>query len=209
MTAVYTLPDPDVFLQGIHIITGPMNSGKSRYLIELHERLLEKGYKVFVVSYDGDTRADSLTATLPKAQDEIYITTRDPKKPSLLAKRVRHLDHAFKETILRSKSEFLLIDEFQFIETEPRILLELSTRMTVYLSCLNGDYKQQSWERVSEIVPYISSSKTLHGQCDHCKKKNSSVFTIRTIESQKQVIIGGSECYNSVCTPCFIKWKKQ
>jgi thymidine kinase len=209
MTSIHLFPKSiEPKMGGIHLITGPMDSGKSRYLITLYHELKKRGERVFVLSFDGDTRADDLTWSLPRKTDEIYITTRDINMAPILARRTRSLDDHLKTHILETKSTYLLIDEFQFLDTEPDIILELAQLMTVYISCLNGDYKQRSWKRVSELIPFCSSSETLKGKCHHCKKDNTSIFTIRNTESQEQVIIGGSDIYSSICSSCFIDWKK-
>uniref|UniRef100_A0A183BXS0 Thymidine kinase n=1 Tax=Globodera pallida TaxID=36090 RepID=A0A183BXS0_GLOPA len=112
----------------IHLIIGPMFSGKTTELFRLAQRYILAGRKVAVVKYALDTR-----------YDETHACTHDLRK--MEAMRATEMAEAFDE--LR-KFDVIGIDEGQFFKDIVKYAQELANiGKTVIIAALNGDYRQE------------------------------------------------------------------
>lgn len=120
----------------LHIITGPMFSGKTTELIRIAKQYQSINKKILAINYSKDTRYD----------EEANIFSHDKQKfEATLA--LENLDHLIDNPII-TESDVILIDEIQFFKdcfSVIQLLVE-SLNKIVIISGLDGDYLQQPLE---------------------------------------------------------------
>jgi thymidine kinase len=197
----------------LHIIIGPMCSGKSSELIRELTRYADIGMKVLYVNYVEDVRDDKY--------DTIFSTHSSQYKgkkftsQNITAIKVKHLND-IDETI--EDYDIIGIDECQFftdiIDVVPSLVNK--KRKVVYCAGLDGDFNQNVFGKTLFLIPYADSCRKLNAKCSICLKemsnKNSSFigkdklssindapFTNKFGGSEEQKQIGGLDIYSPVC----------
>ena len=64
---------------------------------------------------------------------------------------------------------------------------------------LDGDFQQQKFGGVLDLIPHCDTVEKLQGFCNYCD--NRSMFTKRLENSDKQVLVGNDN-YIPVCRKC-------
>jgi len=197
----------------LHIVLGPMFAGKSTHLINTIQSLLDNiiseedkeiflKEKILIINHSIDNRYSN--------QSE--ICTHDYiKMPCLSLNKLEdifndinisdNIDNINNINIDINKIKFIFIDEGQFFsdlyETVKNLLIIYKKK--IYISCLDGDYKQEPFyeSRLFDLIPYATSVKKLTARCSDCN--NSAPFTKRLIISNEQILVGGSDSYKPVC----------
>ena len=67
----------------------------------------------------------------------------------------------------------------------------------VYICGLDGDFKQQKFGQLIDLIPVCDSLIKLHALCKICGCKAS--FTKRNTDEGNQVVIGNDNMYSAVC----------
>ena len=185
-------------MTNLHIILGPMFAGKSTYLINTIQSLLDNSItheeknktleEILIINHSSDNRYSSKSE----------ICTHDGKKmPSLSLNKLDEL----LINIDFSKKKYIFIDEGQFFNDlfETVKLLLIKFKKTIYIGGLDGDYKQEpfSMSRLFDLIPYATSVTKLTSKCVECNE--IAPFTKRIIKSNEQILVGGSDSYKPVC----------
>ena len=172
----------------IHLIIGPMFSGKSTRLIET-VRKYSSHKKTIFLKYANDKRFS-----------ETHIITHDKFKYDSLT--CFHLKEK-KETI--KEYDVIGIDEGQFFDDLVSFCDELSEMgKIVVVAALSGDYKMKPFNNVSELISKADKIKLMKAFCFYCHKLAG--FTMRTIKSDELFLIGAGESYRPVCKSCYKKY---
>jgi thymidine kinase len=87
------------------------------------------------------------------------------------------------------------------------MLNKISYEKHVIAAVVNLDYKGEPWETIKEILPYADRIISLKSVCYICGKL--ATRTIRTVESQDRIVIGGEKEYKPVCRKHFIEFDRQ
>lgn len=169
----------------LHIILGPMFSGKTTKLIELSAR-----YKSFVmVNFAEDVR-----------YHPTLLSTHDKKMvPCLQTKEITPL-FCHKDIIA---SDAIFINEGQFfpdLYSAVKILVEQMGKK-VYIGGLDGDFLRQPFGDIFRLIPLCDTVEKLKARCERCP--NHAIFSHRIISDQQQIIIGSDE-YIPLCRACFL-----
>ena len=184
----------------LHIIIGPMFAGKSTYLINTIQSLLDNSITI----EDKEKTQESLLI-INHSSDKRYsnnseICTHDNKKmPSLSLNRLEEIFTTNNISIETKK--YIIIDEGQLFNdlynTVKSLLIKY--KKIIYIGGLDGDYKQEPFKdsRILDLIPYSSSITKLTAKCVECN--NTAPFTKRLIHSDEQILIGGSDSYKPVC----------
>jgi thymidine kinase len=103
------------------------------------------------------------------------------------------------------RARYIFIDEGQFFPTLRKFsVYSASMGKNVYIAALNGDYKQEMFESVIEVMPVCSNVRMSHGICMQCRR-TTSAFTILNAYTEKpdtQILVGGADKYIPVCGSC-------
>lgn len=177
----------------IHVIIGPMFSGKTSRLLRETDELERQGeVNILLLKSDKDTRYSS-----------DHIVSHDGILKKCFA--VRHLSQdvmssgSLKE--IYDSSNVVAIDEAQFFG---RDLVEFCTKAAeedqkrVIVAGLDGDFTRCRFGYILDMIPLADTVTKLTGQCHFCNDK--ALFSKRILgDCQKQEEIGGSERYVPVC----------
>tara|TARA_A100001035_G_scaffold270052_1_gene256786 strand:- start:748 stop:1290 length:543 start_codon:yes stop_codon:yes gene_type:complete len=173
----------------IHLIIGPMFSGKTTKLIEISKSAKNSNTKFIALNYFKDVRYSNNK-----------ITTHDGLELDCIM--IKNL-----KDILQSQdfidSDLVLINEGQFFKDLREFCLDcIELNKTVIVCGLNGDFKMESFEEISEVIPICETIQYLISKCIICKDGTPASFTKRLIDNNEKVLIGSDEYYAPVCRKC-------
>jgi thymidine kinase len=181
----------------ITLIMGPMFSGKTTELIRLVQRATIAEKKNLIIKHKIDNRY---------CTDNKNITT--------------HGNHEFSNSEIRCISEFTpefindVIKDYQTVAIEEGHFFKdlndfcktlANNNIDVIVSALDGSYEQKMFDEIAKLIPNTEKVIKLSSICMSCKNKEGH-FTIRTIKSDEQILVGGSDIYMSVCRSCLNKF---
>lgn len=93
------------------------------------------------------------------------------------------------------------IDEIQFFEDAVKNVIALANKgKVVILSGLSGDYKDDPFPIVSNLIPVAESVIKLHAVCMRCCNR-SAIFSVKLVEKDG-IEIGGTDKYQVLCRKC-------
>ena len=166
----------------LEVIMGCMFSGKTSEMIRRVKRAMAIGKRVFVVNSSKDIRCED------------SLQTHD--KVNLKAVKFDTLSDIL---TLVDEYDIIAIDEFQFFSTDSQTTIHylLCQGKTIIVSGLDGDFKQQKFGCITDLIPLADEVTKLTALCQYCGE--SAPFTKRTVVSTEQELVGASESYIAVC----------
>ena len=175
----------------IHVIIGCMFSGKTTELIRNAKRYKSIGKKVLVLNYKMDTRYG----------DNKIISHDLINEPAYM---ISSFDEIFQNEHLKklyNESEFICINEGQFFKNLKEFCINGANddNKIIYVCGLDGDYKQEKFGDMIDLIPVCDSVKKLYALCKICGEKASFTRRIISKDNDQQVLIGSSESYLPVC----------
>lgn len=184
----------------ITTIIGPMFSGKTTELIRLIDRQRVANKKCLIIKHSGDTRFDKNN---DPDFDLYHITTHNEIKYTKCD--IVYLSSLENNEIvdkIKKKYDVVGVDEGFFFKGINDFCNELADHgITIYVSSLDTSYKQVIFPEIAKLIGSSEKIKKLKAICMSCQSENG-VFTIRTIDSDVEIIVGGTEMYQSVCRKC-------
>jgi thymidine kinase len=176
------------FLGSINLIIGCMFSGKTSELIKVVKRNRSIGKKVMVLNYYKDLRYG----------DQKIVTHDLVGVDSLMVPNFDCvLSGKYKQEFL--ESDIICINEGQFFNGLINFcqLCANNYNKHVYVCGLDGDYQQQRFGEILDLIPYSENVTRLSALCKYCGR--NAYFTKRISESTQQVLISGEEDHIPVC----------
>ena len=165
----------------INLIIGPMFSGKTTELLRIAKRLSSINLKVLLLNYYEDTRYSTTE-----------MSTHD--KESLPCVFVKDL-----EEINYDNYDIICINEAQFFNNLVDFCKKaVNKSKTLYVCGLDGDYKQERFGEILDLIPLCDTINKLHAFCAVCKNGTAANFTKRLTSENSQKLIG-TEQYIPVC----------
>lgn len=166
----------------LHIIIGCMFSGKTTELLRIAKRLKSVEQRVLLINYYEDTR-----------YSELHIKTHDNTHADIKSFFIETLDIDY------SEYDVVCINEAQFFTGLKKFCLQaVSDNKIVYVSGLDGDFQQNPFGEILDLIPLCNSVNRLNAFCKICKNGTPAFFTKRLSESLEQKLIGVNE-YIPVC----------
>lgn len=173
----------------LHIIIGPMFSGKSTKLI--NEINILKIYKknILIINSKKDTR----------------IHTNSIKTHNNVTFNAQKLDNLNISIIpdLVKKYDVIAIDEAQFFDDLIPFIHELlKYNIYIILSGLNGDRYQKKFGYILDLIPLANKVDKLSGICNICNNGTPGDFTSiknNTHKNTNQILIGDDNIFICVC----------
>ena len=180
------------------IYLGPMFSGKTTRLIQLHKTRTYIGKKVVVVNYFADKR---YSETMLSTHDHIMIPCiliEDLKDAWINSKNPYYNDIHSADTIL--------INEGQFFKDLFEIVLEMveKEKKEVHICGLDGDFKRNIFGELLQLIPYCDHIEKLTSLCASCKDGTPGLFSHRITTENEQIVVG-SDNYKPLCRKCYMK----
>ena len=176
----------------LELVIGPMFSGKTLFLIDKFNELNDKQESVLVINHNLDNRY---------SYTNIVAHNGKCMPISITAEKLMDIKP---EDFKNCKN--ILINEGQFFKD----LCEFTKKLLhenkcIYISGLDGDYKQKKFGQILDLIPICDKVTKLHANCSLCLKKginSKAIFSHRLIENQNTILIGSSECYIPICRKC-------
>ncbi|KAK3282696.1 hypothetical protein CYMTET_9577 [Cymbomonas tetramitiformis] len=176
----------------LHLILGPMFSGKSTELLRLVERYEVEGNSVLVVKSALDERygVDSVVTHDGKTRDCVAL-------PSLQ----RLEEHVSQQDL--AQYQVIAIDEAQFFSDLVEFCLEAAEKrgQTVIVAGLSGDFRRLPFGQIPNISALADTVTKLSARCSRCNEP--AHFSLRTVVDADTTLVGGSEMYAPACRTCY------
>ncbi len=170
----------------LEIIIGPMFSGKTTELLRRVGRYQKIGKQALVINSKRDTRCGDEIKT-HNAQTHCAVKVEDLSDPIL------------KDNI--NRINVVAIDEAQFFtDLVPFVKWCLySKHLHVIISGLDGDFQQNVFGEILQLIPHAETCIKLNALCVLCNDGTPAQFSARIVKPLDQELVGGSESYQAVC----------
>jgi thymidine kinase len=169
----------------LHLIIGPMFSGKTTELIRLKDRDQIAGLKCVVIKYDQDTRYSS-----DQLSTHNLITTQ----------AIKSVGNKLQDTLDQMnifENDSIFIDEIQMYEDAGTVCDQLAFHgYKVTVSGLSGDYRRQPFGAIPQLI--AQADKITHLTAVDAQTGQDAPFSLRTTSDTQQTKIGGSDTYKAV-----------
>ncbi len=184
------------------IITGPMFSGKTSYLIRILETSGHVAKSLYINSAC-DTRSDA-----PYSTHNSILKENLHEKINADMLTVRNLRDVPDEVL--NDYPVVCVDEAQFFVD----LVESVTHMVddlhkcVYVAGLSGDFERKPFGDIYKLYPHadevIMLRDTFCATCALKGKRTEALFTKKIGGHDSLIEIGGSSLYVAVCRKCYL-----
>jgi len=177
----------------LEITIGPMFAGKTTKLLsQYREHMNTKRVIAINHKLDDDINTEN---------NRGYIVSHDEDNIKCVV--TNNLNEEWNTNSLLQESEYIFINEAQFFEDLYDVVYEmLRINKTVFLYGLDGDYKQEKFGKIIDLIPLCDKIEKLHASCMKCG--SNGIFTMRTNKSDELIQIGALH-YDSVCRKCLRK----
>jgi len=177
----------------LELSIGPMFSGKTTWLTNLHKQCTFCNMEVMVINFAGDTRYASAEDALLSTHDRTMI-------PCVMCSSIEELEERHAADV--AKAEVLLINEGQFFPDIMRILQFVDAGKRVYICGLDGDFEKKRIGSFLDLIPHCDKVCKLTSLCSICRNGKEAIFSFRTTCETNQIVIG-SENYIPLCRMCY------
>jgi thymidine kinase len=167
----------------LHVISGSMFSGKTTELIRICKQYQSIDKKILSVNYCNDRRYDDI-GNICSHNQEVFQTILS----------LSDLQELLSQPDLED-FDVIMIDEVQFLKNALKIIKVLVEEMgkIVITSGLDGDYLQQPFGEVCQLIAFADKFTKLNAVCKLTKEDAS--FSKRIIHSQSKEFIGADDAY--------------
>mgnify|MGYP001046349536 CR=1 FL=1 len=167
--------------------TGAMFSGKSTLLISQGEKHMRAGQNVLYIKPSMDTRY---------SEDEI-VTHSNLRVKAVAVDTSKPLE------VDIDAYEVILIDEAQFFD---KVILQsinglLKAGKTIYVSCLDMDFKGQGFGTAMDLMAMADKVNKLKAICEECGE--DAVMSGKRVENDSVVQLGAKDLYVPLCRKCY------
>ena len=172
----------------ITLITGPMFSCKTYYLIRKINQFKIKGMRVVVITNVIDTRN----------KKKIISRNGSFVNVDFQVKSLNELDNKLDEY------DVIALDEGHFFNESLKDWAEdlaNNKNKIVIISGLISNFKREEFSNMVKLVSICDKVKHLRAVCVRCKGKAS--FTKKKVDDHKLIDVGDSDKYEAVCRKCF------
>lgn len=183
----------------ITTIVGPMFSGKTTELIRLIDRHRISGKKCIIIKHVIDTRYDTDDSKNKKSYKIITHSEICYHKCPII--QTETLDEDLKKALIESY-DVVGIDEGFFFKGICQFSNGLANSgINVIVSTINTSYKQELFKEIGELMSCSEKVIQLSAICMDCKDSDA-VFTVRTVDNESDILVGGVDIYKAVCRRC-------
>jgi len=173
----------------LHLILGPMFSGKSTRLIYHIRQFKTLDYPLCIVKPDIDKRYSA---------NEICTHNLDKEPCHVLA--IDSLPDIFNLPEYKT-AKVVMIEEAQFFNhLLPTIqtMLDIDKKI-IYITALNGDSNRNVFGDIPLLLPLCYHIDFLHALCQYCKDGTPAIYSKRNSHDDTQIKVAGKDVYEAVC----------
>lgn len=173
----------------LHIVIGPMFSGKSTYLINTINNLKMYKKNILIINSTKDIRVYNNA-----------IKTHNDLKYS--AEKYDELTTDLINIILSNNYDTVCIDEAQFFNNLYNFVSTLlNYNIHIIVAGLNGDTEQKKFGYILDLIPLANNITKLSGICTLCNDGTPGDFTYikPSIVKTDQILVGDHNMYLCVC----------
>ena len=181
----------------IKVVCGPMESGKSDWLIRKITKCLIAEDNVMIYKPSTDTRDGCAIVSRNggKIVSNVKIVSNSIEMSSDIKKNISE----------NNKKPVVFIDEAQFFDFNIiNVVKNLAWNegIPVVISGLEKDYMGRPFGPMPDLLAIADDIKKLSAVCKKCKN-NSAHFTYKKVLNGKQEEVGGEELYEARCVKCW------
>ena len=177
----------------LELAFGPMFSGKTTWLTNLHKQCTYCNMRVVVVNFAGDTRYTTTEDALLSTHDRTMI-------PCIMCSTIEELETRHAAEV--SEADVLLINEGQFFCDIMRVLRHVEAGKRVYICGLDGDFEKKRIGAFLDLIPHCDKVCKLTSLCSICRNGKEAIFSFRTTPETDQIVIGSNN-YIPLCRACY------
>jgi len=180
----------------LHLIIGPMFSGKSTKLIHYIRKHKTLGKSMIIIKPSIDNRYTA----------ESVICTHDLEKENCIMYDKDNLQEIFKHP-LYSTTNIIIIEEGQFfsnIYTNVKQMTDVDKK-EVYITALNGDSNRELFGEIYKLIPICDNIEYMQALCILCKNGTPGIYTKRLSSNSSQILVGSTAEYQAVCRNHYFK----
>ena len=168
----------------LHLITGPMFSGKTEELQRLIRRHRAANKKVLTVIPRSDHRSG-----------ESFRSHAGRSCPAMAIRDEKELAQLF---ALGAPPDVLAVDEGQFFPPSFAAALDAYRgHCEILVAALHRDYQGKVFETTQAFFAVAESIQMLTAICHVCYRE--AAYTYRLVETDGQILVGGAESYEARC----------
>lgn len=194
----------------LQVISGTMGAGKTDKLCSLYHSIAELNQDL-VRAYkpNTDTRSSTIESRSGKRIDNVKII--DSKVPDMIYWDIIML-MSEKEQTQESFPKYIFISEVQFFSREIIQVVKglVECGLNVCVEGLMTDSKGNIFGYTHELSRIAQQKQGIYEWVDmdcECCGVNRAVFNKCLVQSDEQILIGGSNEYKAVCKVCFERRK--
>jgi len=177
----------------LELAIGPMFSGKTTWLTNLHKQCAYCNMRVVVVNFAGDTRYTAAEDALLSTHDRTMI-------PCVMCATIEELETQHADEV--AAADVLLVNEGQFFPDIMRVLQFVDAGKRVYICGLDGDFEKKRIGALLDLIPHCDKVRKLTSLCSLCRNGKEAIFSFRTTAETDQIVIG-SDIYIPLCRTCY------
>ena len=180
----------------LHLILGPMFSGKSTRLIQHIRSFKTLEYHICIIKPSIDTRY----TTSPE------LCTHNHETESCLVLPTDGLASVF-QLPMYQQAEVVMIEEGQFFtDLYPLVkhMLDID-RKRIYISALNGDSERQLFGDIYKLLPLCHDMEWMTALCKLCKNGTPGVYSKRNEKNDTQIQVASGDVYEAVCLKHYLE----
>lgn len=181
----------------LHVITGPMFSGKTNALIKSLRGFKMANRKVLVINHTLDDRTEN--SVVRSHQNETF--------PALKIKLARHI---FEQNEYKS-AEIIVIDEAQFFDDLLDVVIQMVEHegKHVIVAGLDGKADRTPFGDILKLLPYADSVERLSAYCVDCDDGMTAAHFSKCIDNEYSnrengIMVGSAGLYKPVCRKHFL-----
>ena len=177
----------------LELAIGPMFSGKTTWLTNLHKQCKFCNMTVMVINFVGDTRYTAVQDALLSTHDRTMI-------PCIMCSAITELEEHHAAEV--AAADVLLINEGQFFGDIMNVLRFVDAGKRVYICGLDGDFEKKRIGSFLDLIPHCDKVCKLTSLCSICRNGKEAIFSFRTTSETDQIVIG-SDNYLPLCRACY------
>lgn len=164
----------------LNLIMGPMFSGKTTELLRRYKRYIIANKKCLLIKFNEDNRY---------SRGKIVTHDNNKGNDAYSCSKLEEVNS------IVSDYDVICVDEIQFFNNAPEICDQWANQGKIVEVCgLNGDYNKKPFDSISKIIPKVDDITYLRAIDKHSGEE--APFTVRLINSNEQIIIGGKNIYD-------------